>query len=135
MKASLPNEPRIVCPKCSTSIKLTESLAAPLIAKTRRQFEQQLADKQSEFTKRESALRKAQNALKKARALAVTFKNDLGSSELELLRRIAYIWSTEPASTLYVPHSLIDETRAILRERAHQLKNSLEITGRTIDIT
>jgi hypothetical protein len=67
MKASLLTEPRIVCPKCSTSIKLTESLAAPLIAKTRRQFEQQLADKQSEFTKREFALRKAQSALKKAR--------------------------------------------------------------------
>ena len=35
-------EPTIVCPKCGSEIRLTESLAAPLIAATRRQFEEQL---------------------------------------------------------------------------------------------
>ena len=34
-------EPTIVCPKCGSEIRLTESLAAPLIAATRRQFEEQ----------------------------------------------------------------------------------------------
>jgi hypothetical protein len=29
-------EPQIVCPNCHTEIKLTESLAAPLIAETRK---------------------------------------------------------------------------------------------------
>jgi hypothetical protein len=67
MKASQSCAPQLICPKCKTTIKLTESLAAPLIAKTRKQFEQQLADKQSEFAKREAALRKAQITLKKAR--------------------------------------------------------------------
>jgi hypothetical protein len=37
-------DPQIVCPNCHTEIKLTESLAAPLIAETRRQFEAQLAE-------------------------------------------------------------------------------------------
>ena len=32
-------EPTITCPNCKTEIKLTESLAAPLIAETRRKFE------------------------------------------------------------------------------------------------
>jgi hypothetical protein len=59
--------PQIVCPKCNTSIKLTDSLAAPLIAKTRKQFEQQVAERESEFTKRESSLRKTQKALAEAR--------------------------------------------------------------------
>lgn len=36
-------EPTITCPKCRTEIKLTESLAAPLIEATRRQYESQLA--------------------------------------------------------------------------------------------
>jgi hypothetical protein len=36
-------EPTIICPKCKTEIKLTESLVAPLIESTRKQFEQQLA--------------------------------------------------------------------------------------------
>ena len=36
-------EPTITCPACKTEIKLTESLAAPLIEPTGKQFEQKLA--------------------------------------------------------------------------------------------
>lgn len=60
-------EPQIICPKCSTEIKLTESLAAPLIAETRKQFEQQLAVKEADFGKREAALKQSQDDLAKAR--------------------------------------------------------------------
>jgi hypothetical protein len=60
-------EPRIICPKCNTSVKLTDSLAAPLIAKTRRQVEQQLAKKEQEFAKREVSLRNSQKAIIRAR--------------------------------------------------------------------
>lgn len=42
-------EPQIVCPKCRTEIKLTESLAEPLVAETWRRFEQQLAAREVEF--------------------------------------------------------------------------------------
>lgn len=35
-------EPIITCPNCKTEIRLTESLAAPLIAATRQQFEKQI---------------------------------------------------------------------------------------------
>lgn len=37
-------EPMIVCPNCKIEIKLTESLAAPLIEATRKRFEQQLLE-------------------------------------------------------------------------------------------
>jgi hypothetical protein len=60
-------EPQIVCPNCRTEIKLTESLAAPLIAETRRRFEQQLAAKEADFGKREAQLKKTQDDLAKAR--------------------------------------------------------------------
>lgn len=60
-------EPQIVCPNCHTEIKLTESLAAPLVAETRRQFEQQLAARESDFTKREAALKKIQDDLARAK--------------------------------------------------------------------
>jgi hypothetical protein len=60
-------EPRIVCPKCKTPMKLTESLAAPLIAKTRKQIEQRLAQKEREFAKREVDLRNSQMAIGRAR--------------------------------------------------------------------
>src|SRR5664279_1470808 len=61
------SEPQIVCPNCKTEIKLTESLAAPLIAETRKNFEQQLARKEAEFGKREASLRQSQQELAKAR--------------------------------------------------------------------
>jgi hypothetical protein len=48
-------------------LKLTESLAAPLIAESRRQFEQQLAAKEADVGKREAALKKTQDELAKAR--------------------------------------------------------------------
>lgn len=38
-------EPTITCPNCKIEIRLTESLAAPLIAATRKQFEDQLLEK------------------------------------------------------------------------------------------
>lgn len=51
-------EPTIICPNCKTEIKLTESLAAPLIEATRRQFEQQLAQKDNDVfsTRRDGTL-------------------------------------------------------------------------------
>ncbi len=61
------SEPKIVCPNCRTEIKLTESLAAPLVAETRKRFEQQLAQKEADFAKREMGLRQAQDELAKAR--------------------------------------------------------------------
>lgn len=60
-------EPTITCPNCKTEIKLTESLAAPLIESTRRQFEQQLAQKDSDVAKREQAIREKERQLAEAR--------------------------------------------------------------------
>lgn len=64
----LMNEPVIHCPTCSTEIKLTESLAAPLIAETRRQFERTLAAKDAEVAKREAALKSREGELAAAKA-------------------------------------------------------------------
>jgi hypothetical protein len=66
-RVSLMTEPRIVCPKCKTSMKLTESLAAPLIAKARKQVQQQLAERERQFAKREVDLRNSQKAVSRAR--------------------------------------------------------------------
>lgn len=60
------SEPTIVCPNCKTEIKLTESLAAPLIESTRQQFEQQLAQKDADIAKREKAVKDQQASLAKA---------------------------------------------------------------------
>ncbi len=56
-------EPTITCPSCKAEIKLTESLAAPLIAATRQQYEQQLAQKDSDIAQREQAMRDKEKQL------------------------------------------------------------------------
>lgn len=61
------NEPTIICPSCKTEIKLTESLAAPLIEATRKQYEQQIAQKEADVEEREAAIRTQQADLAKAK--------------------------------------------------------------------
>jgi hypothetical protein len=56
-------DPTITCPNCKTEIKLNESLAAPLIAATRQQFERQLAQKDSDIASREQAMRDKEKQL------------------------------------------------------------------------
>jgi hypothetical protein len=62
------SEPTITCPNCHFEIKLTESLAAPLIEATRRQYEQAAAAKEQDFTKREEAIRIQQAKIAQERA-------------------------------------------------------------------
>ncbi len=57
------NDPTITCPNCKAEIKLTESLAAPLIESTRRQYEKRISDKESEVAKREAAIAKAKEGI------------------------------------------------------------------------
>lgn len=60
-------EPVITCPKCKTEIKLTESLAAPLIESTRREYERRLTQKDADIANRENSLRQREEAVLKAR--------------------------------------------------------------------
>jgi hypothetical protein len=61
-------EPIILCPNCGTEIKLTESLAAPLIAETRKQFEIKLTNQQQKFDVREFAIKAKEQALENEKA-------------------------------------------------------------------
>src|SRR5271156_1209593 len=66
-KTQIMTEPTLTCPTCRTEIKLTESLAAPLIADTRRRCETQLAQKEAEVAAREAAVREQREELATAR--------------------------------------------------------------------
>ena len=60
-------EPVIECPHCHKEIKLTESLAAPLVEATRLEFERKLAEKDAEVDRRETELRAGEQSLATAR--------------------------------------------------------------------
>jgi len=65
--AGAAHEPTLHCPNCNHEIKLTESLAAPLLEETRQRFQEQLAAKDAEVAKKTEALRNEQDAIAKAR--------------------------------------------------------------------
>jgi hypothetical protein len=60
------SEPTIICPNCKTEIKLTESLAAPLIESTRRDYEKRLALKDTDIARKEESLREREAAVSQA---------------------------------------------------------------------
>jgi len=61
-------EPTIICPQCRSEIKLTESLAAPLLESIRRDYEQRLSQKDVDMAKREQALNERAQSIEKAKA-------------------------------------------------------------------
>jgi hypothetical protein len=56
-------EPSIVCPSCRSEIKLTETLAAPLIEAAKRDSDAKLKQKEAEIAKREASIRSQQEAI------------------------------------------------------------------------
>ena len=60
-------EPTVVCPQCKTEIKLTESLAAPLLESIRRDYEQRLTQKDTEVARREKLLHERESGLQRAK--------------------------------------------------------------------
>jgi hypothetical protein len=62
-------EPTVVCPQCKTEIKLTESLAAPLLESVRRHYEQRLTQKDADIAKREEILHERAASLRKQKEL------------------------------------------------------------------
>ena len=60
-------EPTVICPQCKSEIKLTESLAAPLLESVRRDYEQRLMQKDTDVATREKILQEREATLQKAR--------------------------------------------------------------------
>lgn len=60
-------EATITCPNCHAQVPLTESLAAPLLAATRKQFELQLQQKDQAIALREQGIKDQEKQLAEAR--------------------------------------------------------------------
>jgi hypothetical protein len=115
-------EPTIVCPKCKTQIKLNESLAAPLIEATRKQYEKKIAQKESEVAKREDEVRAHQARLAKERetidevidAKVKDARVSIAAEEQKKARRLLAADIEQKASEL-------SELKEILRDRDTRL--------------
>jgi hypothetical protein len=102
-------DPTIICPNCMAEIKLTESLAAPLIESTRHEFEKRLAQKDLEIAKRESSLHEREEALSKA-------KEAIDDQVAEKLRKERGIIAAEEAkkARLVLATDLDQKTKEII---------------------
>lgn len=84
--AGAAQEPLLNCPNCNHEIRLTESLAAPLIEETRRRFQQQLADKDAEVARRTDALhQEREQVLKDREAIDDQVKQRLAAERAQLI--------------------------------------------------
>lgn len=59
------DEPTIICPQCHTEIKLPESLAAPIVEATRKDFEKRLSEKEKEYSAKDKNLKEKEEFLAK----------------------------------------------------------------------
>lgn len=89
-------DPKITCPNCKTEIKLTESLAAPLVESTRLQYEKRIADKDADVAKREAAIKEQEIAIAKAKEAI----NDEIAEKLKAERKTIAAEEAKKAKTL-----------------------------------
>jgi len=115
-------EPTIICPKCHEEIKLTESLAAPLIESVRHEYEERLLKQKEGLEGREKALRDREEALSKARESL----DDQVAEKLKLER--AKIASEEAkkarlasANDLEQKAKEVEELQSVLQQREAKL--------------
>ena len=117
-------EPMITCPNCKTEIKLTESLAAPLIELTRREFEQRLAQKDTDIEERIRQER-AKIAAEEARKAKLAVATDLEQKAREVtdLEEVLKQRDTKLAEAQKAQAELVRKQREL-----DDIKRELELT-------
>ncbi len=119
-------EPTIVCPNCRQEIRLTESLAAPLIAETKKQFDLKLSQKDEEMALREQNVRNQEKALTEAKRAIEQRVADQLEEQLAIERgRITAEESKKAKSATAVEMAgktrELEELQGILKEREEKL--------------
>jgi len=120
------NEPTILCPNCQTEIRLTESLAAPLLAATRRDFQAQLARKDALIAEREQGLQARELELAESRRsldtqVAEQVEAKLLSERAQLTTEITRRAQLAAAAELDARARELAELQAVLRSRDEKL--------------
>lgn len=116
------NDALIQCPNCNSEIKLTESLAAPLVETSRRQFQEKLAQINTEFQKKELHLaEKASQLQKSADALSAEIEEKMKIERQKIAqdeaRKAQLIAATEMAQKT----AQLAELQTILKQRDEKL--------------
>ncbi|MBS0236980.1 MAG: DUF2130 domain-containing protein [Proteobacteria bacterium] len=112
----------ITCPNCDHEIPLTESLAAPLIADTKRQFEAAAAKKDREMAAREAAVRDQASALEKAKSsIEATVAERLTTERQRIASEEAAKAKQRAAADVEEKAKALVELQGVLKERDQKL--------------
>ena len=115
-------EPTITCPKCKTQIKLTESLAAPLVEATKKEYEQQLAEKDEAIVKKERTLHKREEAIKQERAaIDATVEERLKEETARIAKDEARKAKLAVNTDLQEKEKEVSELQEVLKKRDEKL--------------
>lgn len=132
-------DPVLICPKCGESIKLTESLAAPVVAATRAHYEQQLANQAKSFQAEKERLAQLQEAnerraaelelaaRKQQQAIAQAVQDGVAKQLNEERKRIAEQESARARQQVEMELKAEREAAALQRERNLELNRKLTI--------
>lgn len=115
-------EPTITCPNCSTEIKLTESLAAPLIHSVRKQYETKIAEKEADVAQREAEVRAQQKIVADARkAIDEQVAEKLQTERAVIAKDEARKARSAVAADLQAKSNQLDELQQVLKQRDQKL--------------
>jgi hypothetical protein len=121
-------EPTIACPQCKTQIKVTESLAAPLVEETRREYERRMEQNSLECAKREETVRQQEQAFLKKKeewkaAEQERFRQERARIIEEETRKAEQKFSTDLGQKLQE----IDHLEQVLKSRDAKLAEAQKV--------
>ena len=115
-------DPTITCPSCSTEIKLTESLAGPLIEATRQEFEVKLAEQAEKVSEREGLLKKRENEITAARKnLEDEVSEKVKEERIKIVENEAKKAKLAAAGELTAKTEEVTELQGVLQQRDEKL--------------
>ena len=121
-------EPTVFCPQCKSEIKLTESLAAPLLESVRRDYEQRLAQKDNEISKREKFLNQRAESIEKAKQnLDHEIEQKLRSERARIVSEEAQKAKLAIGSDLEQKAKEINDLQQILQEQDKKLGEAQQV--------
>jgi len=121
-------EPTVFCPQCKSEIKLTESLAAPLLESVRRDYEQRLAQKDNEISKREKLLNQRAESIEKAKQnLDHEIEQKLRSERARIVSEEAQKAKLAIGSDLEQKAKEINDLQLLLQEQDKKLGEAQQV--------
>jgi len=121
-------EPTIICPNCSTEIKLTESLAAPLIQTVRKEYEAKILQKEAEVAKREADVRERQKTVKDAqKAIEDQVAEKLKNERAIITEQEAKKAKLAVASDFEAKTKQVNELQEVLQQRDKKLAEAQKV--------